>query len=192
MRSLASRAVSTDLHVTRERLDERLPELRELGTEQGTLELIVARPSEGQRETPDTAELTIEDGLVGDRWTARVNADGRVHRDNQLTIASTRMLGLIADPARWPLAGDNLLVDIGLDKEGLPVGSRLQIGETVVVQISEEPHTGCAKFSARFGSDALKFINSPEGRELRLRGVNAHVIVPGTISIGDVVRRIWL
>ncbi len=184
--------MSTDLHVTRERLDERLPELRELGTEQGTLELIVVRPSEGERETPDTAELTVEDGLVGDRWTARVNADGRVHRDNQLTIASTRMLGLIAEPERWPLAGDNLLVDIGLDKESLPVGSRLQIGETVVVQISEEPHTGCAKFSARFGSDALKFINSPEGRELRLRGVNAHVIVPGTISTGDVVRRIWL
>ena len=115
-----------------------------------------------------------------------------MHRDNQLTIASTRMLGLIAEPERWPLAGDNLLVDFGLDKESLPVGSRLQIGETVVVQISEEPHTGCAKFSARFGSDALKFINSPEGRELRLRGVNAHVIVPGAISTGDAVRRIWL
>ena len=102
-----------------------------------------------------------------------------MHRDNQLTIASTRMLGLIAEPERWPLAGDNLLVDMGLDKESLPVGSRLAIGDIVVVQISEEPHTGCAKFSARFGSDALKFINSPEGRELRLRGVNAHVIVPG-------------
>ena len=90
------------------------------------------------------------------------------------------------------MSGDNLLVDIGLDMESLPVGSRLAIGETVVVQISEVPHTGCAKFSARFGSDALKFINSPEGRELRLRGVNAHVIVPGTVSTGDTVRRIWL
>ena len=115
-----------------------------------------------------------------------------MHRDNQLTIASTRLLALIADPERWPLAGDNLLVDMGLDKESLPTGSRLAIGDTVVVEISEEPHTGCAKFSARFGSDALKFINSPEGRELRLRGVNAHVIVPGTISTGDAVRRVWL
>ena len=94
------------------------------------------------------------------------------------------MLDLIADSERWPLSGDNLLVDMGLDKESLPTGSRLSIGDTVVVEISEEPHTGCAKFSARFGSDALKFINSPEGRELRLRGVNAHVIVPGTISPG--------
>ena len=154
--------MSTGLHATRESLDTRLPELRELGTEQGTLELIVVRPSEDERETPDTAELTAEDARVG--CQPYLEADGRVHRDNQLTIASTRLLTLIADPERWPLAGDNLLFDIGLDKESLPTGSRLAIGDTVVVEISEEPHTGCAKFSARFGSDALKFINSPEGR----------------------------
>jgi MOSC domain-containing protein YiiM len=186
--------VSIDLHATRESLDARLPELRALGADQGTLELIVVRPSEGERETPGSAELTIEDGLVGDRWraTAHTHSDGSVFRENQLTIASTRMLEMIAEPTRWPLAGDNLLVDMGLDMASLPAGSRLAIGGTVVVQISEEPHTGCAKFSARFGSDALKFINSPEGRELRLRGVNAHVIVPGTITTGDAVRRIWL
>ena len=184
--------MSTDLHRTRESLDARLPELRELGTEEGTLELIVVRPSEGERETPDTAELTIEDGLVGDRWKPRVDANGRAPRFNQLTIASIRVLELIADSERWPLSGDNLLVDMGLDKANLPTGSRLAIGETVIVEISEEPHTGCAKFSARFGSDALKFINSPEGRELRLRGLNAQVIVPGSVSTGDAVRRIWL
>ena len=184
--------MSTDLHVSRESLDPHLPTLRTLSSDQGTLELIVVRPTEGERELPATAELTVEDGLVGDRWTPRIDPDGNVHRDNQLTIASTHLLGLIAEPERWPLAGDNLLFDIGLDKESLPTGSRLAIGDTVVVQISEEPHTGCAKFSARFGSDALKFINSPEGRALRLRGVNAHVIVPGTVSTGDTVRRIPL
>jgi MOSC domain-containing protein YiiM len=184
--------VSTDLHVSRESLDARLPDLRALGSEDGTLELIVVRPNEGERELPSDAEVTIEDGLVGDRWQPRVDADGRVRRGTQLTIASTHLLALIAERERWPLSGDNLLVDIGLDMESLPVGSRLAIGDTVVVQISEEPHTGCAKFSARFGSDALKFINSPEGRELRLRGVNAHVVVPGTISTGDPVRRVWL
>jgi len=184
--------MSTDLHRTRESLDARLPELRELGTEEGTLELIVVRPREGERETPDTAELTIEDGLVGDRWQPRSDANGRAPRFNQLTIASIRVLELIADSERWPLSGDNLLVDMGLDMESLPTGSRLAIGDTVVVEISEEPHTGCAKFSARFGSDALKFVNSPEGRELRLRGVNAQVIVPGSVATGDAVRRIWL
>ncbi len=182
--------MSTDLHATRESLDARLPDLRALATEQGTLELIVVRPSEGERATPASAELTIDDGLVGDRWEPFVDADGKSFRENQLTIASTHVLELIAEPERWPLAGDNLLVDMGLDKASLPAGSRLAIGDTVVVEISEEPHTGCAKFSARFGSDALKFINSPEGRELRLRGVNARVIVPGTISTGDAVRRV--
>jgi MOSC domain-containing protein YiiM len=178
------------MRATSEDLVTRLPQLRTLDTEQGTLELIVVRPSEGERETPETAQVTLEGGLVGDRWSAAIGADGRPDRHNQLTIASTHLLGLIAEPERWPLAGDNLVVDIGLDKASLPPGSRLAIGATVVVQISEEPHTGCAKFSSRFGSDALKFINSPEGRELRLRGVNAHVIVPGTISTGDTVRRI--
>jgi hypothetical protein len=184
--------VSTDLHVSRESLDERLPELRALGSEQGTLQFIVVRPTEGERELPTTAELTLEDGLVGDRWrlSAHVHSDGTVSRENQLTLMSTRMLGLIAEPERWPLSGDNLLVDMGLDMESLPIGSRLAIGDEVVVQISEIPHTGCAKFSARFGSDALKFVNSPEGRTLRLRGVNAHVVQPGTVSTGDAIRRL--
>jgi MOSC domain-containing protein YiiM len=183
--------VST-VFVTREELDVQLPELRTLGSEQGTLELIVRRPFEGERELPSTAELTVEDGLVGDRWQPRLDENGRTQRGTQLTIASTHLLGLIAEPERWPLSGDNLLVDMGLDQESLPAGSRLAIGDTVVVEISEEPHTGCAKFSARFGSDALRFINSPEGRKLRLRGVNAHVVVPGMVATGDPVRRIWL
>lgn len=187
---LAWRAVSTDLRAIREDLDARLPELRALPTDEGTLELIVVRPTEGERETPNSAEITLEEGLVGDRWEPRSAKDGTVHRENQLTIASTRLLALIAEEDRWPLAGDNLVVDMGLDRTGLPAGSRLAIGDTVVVEISDEPHTGCAKFSARFGSDALKFVNSPEGRELRLRGLNAKVVVPGTISSGDAVRRL--
>ena len=182
--------MSTDLHVARESLDPQLPMLRGLSSTEGTLQLIVVRPTEGERELPETAELTIEEGLVGDRWKPTFDGEGRPLRETQLTIASTHLLGLIAEPDRWPLAGDNLVVDMGLDQESLPVGTRLAIGGTVVVQISEVPHTGCAKFSARFGSDALRFINSPEGRELRLRGVNAHVIVPGTVSTGDSVRRI--
>lgn len=182
--------MSTELRATREELDARLEELRGLSTDRGTLELIVVRPSEGERETPERAEITIEDGLVGDRWVPFVEEDGSLGREAQLTIASTHLLGLIAEPERWALAGDNLLVDMGLDRDGLPAGSKLAIGETLVVQISELPHTGCAKFSARFGSDALKFINSPEGRRLRLRGVNAKVVVPGTISVGDRVRRV--
>ena len=180
------------MHAAREELDSRLPELRELDTAAGTLELIVRRPSEGERETPATAELTLEEGLVGDRWraSAHTHTDGSVNRENQLTLMSTRMLALIAERDRWPLSGDNLLVDMGLDVESLPLGSRLAIGDEVVIQVSEVPHTGCAKFSARFGSNALRFVNSPVGRALRLRGVNAHVVRPGTVSVGDPIRRL--
>jgi MOSC domain-containing protein YiiM len=178
------------MRATREELDPRMPDLRALPTDEGTLELIVVRPSEGERTLPESAEISVEEGLVGDRWKPSVDADGNPDRHNQLTIASSHLLGLIADRERWPLAGDNLVVDIGLDKTSLPAGTRLAIGDTVVVEISEEPHTGCAKFSARFGSDALKFINSPEGRELRLRGLNAKVVTPGTVSTGDAVRRL--
>jgi MOSC domain-containing protein YiiM len=181
--------VST-VHAIREDLDAQLPELRELPTDAGTLELIVQRPSEGERQTLETAEVTIDEGLVGDRWEPFVEKDGSLGREAQLTIASTHLLGLIAEPERWALAGDNLLVDMGLNMDDLPAGSRLAIGDSLVVQISELPHTGCAKFAARFGSDALKFINSPEGRRLRLRGVNAKVVVPGTITVGDPVRRV--
>lgn len=178
------------LHSTREDLDAHLPELRALRSDRGTLELIVARPTEGERETPASAEITVEDGLEGDRWHARVDEAGRISREDQLTLMSTRVLELIAERERWPLAGDNLVVDMGLDVESLPAGSRLAIGDTVVIAISEEPHTGCAKFSARFGSDALKFVNSPEGRMLRLRGALASVVEPGTISTGDSIRRL--
>ena len=176
------------------RQDSRLPELRALETSRGTLEMIVARPAEDERDTPGTAALTVGEGLVGDRWLAsaarRMDAAGAIDRGDQLTLMSTRVLELIADRERWPLSGDNLLVDIGLATEDLPAGSRLAIGDEVVIEISEEPHTGCAKFSARFGSDALKFINSPEGRELRLRGANVFVVEPGTISVGDAIRRL--
>jgi MOSC domain-containing protein YiiM len=184
--------VSTDLHVAREQLDARLPHLRELDASTGTLELIVRRPAVGERELPESAEISLDAGLVGDRWLASAHRDetGAVSRENQLTLMSVRVLELIAEPERWPLSGDNLLVDMGLDMDSLPIGSRLAIGDGVVVQISEIPHTGCAKFSARFGSDALRFVNSPEGRVLRLRGVNAHVIEPGTVSTGDPIRRL--
>ena len=179
-------------NATRDELERRWDDLRGLDASEGSLELIVVRPSVGERTTPESGQISLEGGLVGDRWraNARTHDDGTLDRDNQLTLMSTAVLGLIAEPERWPLSGDNLLVDMGLDQESLPVGSRLAIGDEVVVEISEEPHTGCAKFSARFGSDALKFINSPEGRTLRLRGANARVVVPGTISAGDAIRRL--
>lgn len=181
--------MSTDLYVPRESLDPHLPMLRSLATDRGTLELIVVRPSEGERETPETAEVTVEDGLVGDRWEPYVEKDGTLGREAQLTIASTHLLGLIAEPERWALAGDQLYVDLDLSGANLPPGTRLRIGGAVI-EVTPIPHTGCAKFVSRFGAEAMKFVNSPVGRELNLRGICAKVVEPGAIRAGDRITKI--
>ena len=163
----------------------------EAATAEGTLDLIVRRPSVDERETLDVAELDPALGLRGDDWSRRGSgrtADGGPDPAAQITLISTRVLAAIEpDRSRWPLAGDQLYVDVDLSVAALPPGSRLRIG-SAVVEISEPPHTGCAKFSARFGSDALRWINSARGRELRMRGANARVVVGGEIRRGDPVR----
>ena len=161
--------------------------------DQGTLRAIVRRPERDRREVVSEATLDLENGLVGDDWLARGSSsqpDGRANPDSQLTIMSVRVLTAIEpDESRWALAGDQLLVDLDLSIEALPAGARLRIGEAELV-ISEKPHTGCAKFSGRFGSDALRWINSPLGRDLRLRGVNARVVRGGVVRVGDLIRTV--
>jgi MOSC domain-containing protein YiiM len=76
-----------------------------------------------------------------------------------------------------------------LSSENLPPGSRLAIGGAVL-EVTDEPHTGCKKYSGRFGLDALQFVNSPEGRALNLRGINTRVVQPGPIRVGDAVRKL--
>ena len=61
---------------------------------------------------------------------------------------------------------------------------------TAVLEVSVKPHTGCAKFSGRFGTDALRLVSSAVGQELRLRGINAKVVQSGVIRVGDAVRKI--
>lgn len=152
---------------------------------EGVVELIVRRPAEGEREVLDEAELDLEQGLVGDRWWAGSHADTSA----QLTLMSTRALERIEpDRSRWPLAGDQLYVDLDLSLERLPAGSRLEVG-SAVIEVSEAPHTGCAKFSARFGSEAIRLVSSKDGRAQRLRGMNARVIESGTVRVGDAIRR---
>lgn len=173
-------------------LDRRLDDVRAAPRDDGRLELIVRRPAVDEREVLDEATLDVERGLVGDTWLLRGSSrtpDGSANPDAQVTIMSTRVLAAIEpDRTRWPLAGDQLYVDLALGVEDLPAGARLVIGGAVV-EVSETPHTGCAKFSARFGGDALRWINNPTGRELRMRGLNARVVQGGTVRVGDVVRR---
>lgn len=157
----------------------------------GRVELIVRRPNPGQREVVTEAELDLGRGLVGDCWLARGSrhsSDGSAYLPQQLTLMSVRVIALLAERDRWPLAGDQFYVDFDLSKEHLPPGTQLTIG-TAVIEISEHPHLGCAKFTERFGSDATKLVNSDVGKELRLRGVNARIVEPGRVCVGDSLRR---
>jgi MOSC domain-containing protein YiiM len=102
-----------------------------------------------------------------------------------LNIMNARAVALIAqDRTRWPLAGDQLFVDLDLSDDNLPPGSQIEIG-TALIEVSAKPHTGCGKFVERFGVDAQKFVNSPLGRQLHLRGINARVIRAGAVRVGD-------
>jgi hypothetical protein len=173
-------------------LDPHLDAVRAAPADGGRVELIVLRPDRDLRELVETAVIDQVEGVVGDSWRSRGSSsrpDGSANPEAQVTLMSTRVLAAIEpDRSRWPLAGDQLLVDADLSVANLPAGSRIAIGDAVL-EVSETPHTGCAKFSARFGSDALRWINAPTGRELRMRGVNTRVVRGGTVRVGDAVRK---
>jgi MOSC domain-containing protein YiiM len=173
-------------HATADDLLAGLDHIRSSPSERGTLELIVRRPREDEREVLDEGEIDAEVGLVGDRW----HLGESPLNDAQLTLMNARAAQAVArDRERWPLAGDQLFVDFDLSVDNLPAGTRVAVGEAVL-ELTEIPHTGCAKFSARFGTEALKFVNKSPGRELRLRGANARVVTPGTVRVGDAVTKL--
>ena len=175
------------------RLEESLDHIRQAPADGGTVELIVRRPAVDERQVLTEARLDLRDGLEGDTWRARGSSrtpDGGPSEEAQVTLMNARAAAAIAlERDRWALAGDQLYVDLDLSIANLPPGSRVQIG-SAVIEFSEAPHTGCAKFSARFGNDAMRFVNSPVGRELRLRGANCRVVVAGTVRPGDTIRKL--
>lgn len=171
-------------------LEAGLDHVRDAPADTGRLELVVRRPVEGEREELDTGELDLVEGLVGDRWAQGKHGRAPKSTDTQLTLMSARAAELVAGTReRWPLAGDQLFVDIDLSEANLPAGAQLAVGDAVV-EITPPPHTGCKKFVQRFGLEAMEFVNSPEGRALRLRGVNARVVEPGAVRPGDEIRKL--
>ena len=180
-------------HLTMADLEAGLDYIRQSPKDNGILRMIVRRPQEDEREIVGEGELDPLHGLLGDNWNSRCSghtSDGSVHTDTQITVMNARTIALLAqDKERWSLAGDQLYIDLDLSTDNLPSGTRLAIG-SAMIEVSAEPHTGCKKFSSRFGMEAMKFVNSPEGKQLHLRGINAKVIQAGTIRVGEVVRKI--
>lgn len=180
------------MHRSTAELEEHLDHIVAAPKDRGTVEMIVARPDVGEREIRETARLQTDVGLVGDNWLARgasSTPDGSADPYAQITLMNARVVDAVAgDRDRWPLAGDQIYVDLRLDVDTLPAGARLAVG-SAVVEISPTPHTGCAKFSTRFGAEALRFVNVGAGRAGRFRGVNAFVVEDGDVRQGDLVIR---
>jgi hypothetical protein len=180
-------------HVSMTELEAGIEHIRQSPKDNGVLRMIVRRPQDDEREIVNKAEITLEDGLVGDNWKSRGSKhtpDGSARPEAQLTLMNARMIELIAQSEdRWALAGDQLYVDFDLSEDNIPPGTRLAIG-SAIVEVSSVPHTGCKKFSTRFGLDAMKFVNSPEGKQLHLRGINTRVVRAGVLHVGDVIRKV--
>jgi len=203
-------------HLSSEQIEAGLGHVRESPAADGTLDLVVQRPASDARVLLEEGHLDPLEGLVGDDWSrrpSRTSADGGPHPLMQIAIANSRFLALLAGTAESPAAagghraqggpgtlskssadkiapaGDQLIVDLDLSEANLPAGTVLGIGDAAL-EITDEPHLGCAKFSARYGLDALRAVNSAEGRQLRLRGVYARVVQAGTVRPGDRIRKL--
>ena len=181
------------IHRNASELEAGLDFIRQSPKNVGELKLIVRRPQILLREVLETGELDLIEGLVGDNWKVKGSsrtADGSSHPDMQLNIMNSRAIDWISrSRERWPLAGDQLYIDLDLSGENLPAGTQLTLG-TALIEVTAQPHTGCKKFVERFGLDAMKFVNSEIGRSLNLRGINARVIKPGKIKVGDLATKL--
>lgn len=186
---------SAPQHLTTEQLEDGMTQVLASPSEQGTLRQVFARPQANARTLLTEARLSPESGLEGDRWSSdhwQHLDDGSPDPSSQISLMNSRILELIAsgDPQAMGLAGDNLIVDLDLSEQNLPTGSRLQIGDSVVVEISAVPHTGCKKFAQRYGEAAKAFINGPAGKAHNLRGRLGKIVAGGVVQVGDPVVKV--
>ena len=183
--------METHLHRDADELAAGIDHVRSSPRDTGVLEMVVTRPGPGLRRVQDSATLDLELGVLGDTWIergSRRTVDGGPNPEAQVTVMNSRAVDLVAATReRWPLAGDQLYVDLDLSTENLPTGTILEIGEAQL-EVTAAPHTGCAQFEERFGVEALRLTATPDGRFLRLRGINTRVVRGGDIRPGDTVR----
>jgi hypothetical protein len=170
-------------HLARAALDAALSALPAAPRAAGQLALIVRRRADGARETPPEVRLTLDEGVPGDDWSRRPPRKPAA----QLAVMRLEVAETIANGQPLTLFGDNLIVELDLSAENLPVGTRLRVGEALV-EMTAEPHNGCRKFQQRFGADALRFVQAKATRGQNLRGVYWRVLEPGVARIGDTVR----
>lgn len=176
-------------HLDRDQLDAGRDHVLASPTDSGTVEMIVARPAKRERTVLQQGELVVGAGLVGDNYLDRYPDRDEPDPEAQLNVMNSRSVDLVADGdrERWSLAGDQLFVDFDITESNTPAGTRLAIG-SAVIEVSAKPHTGCAKFTERFGIAAARWVNSKDGS--RLRGINAKVVQAGVVRTGDTVTKL--
>ena len=176
-------------HLTMDELNGGLEQIRQSPADGGLLRQIASRPAIGERVILEEGELDLESGLVGDNWMTRGGSKRAPNPDAQLTLMNARVAELVSGgQERWALAGDQLYVDFDIGRDNLPIGSRVQIGDAIV-EVTAEPHPGCKKFVERFGMDAMTFVNSEEGKQMCLRGINTKIVQSGAIRVGDKINK---
>jgi MOSC domain-containing protein YiiM len=162
------------------RFDKWFEDLPSSPRERGSVRRCVLRPSPGERRTPEAIELRPGQGAVGDGWN-----DQHESTENEISLINVHVIeSLAGDSARTALSGDNLQVDLDLSEQNLPVGTRLTIGDAVLI-VSPQPHRPCAQFADRFSPTAAKRVARANRRGLRGRGVLCTIERGGTIRIGD-------
>jgi MOSC domain-containing protein YiiM len=180
-------------HLTLDELHNGMATILQSPADRGVVKAIVIRPATNRRISLEECPISRGLGVHGDNWAKgcwKSLPDGTPHPDVQVAIMNARTIALIAqDEERWRLAGDNLYIDLDLGRENLPCGQQLAVG-SAVLEITAIEHAGCRKFAERYGSDAVKFVNSQLGKQHRLRGVYARVAEAGVIHVGDVVRKV--
>lgn len=179
--------------LTTKMLGEKFSDLEKSPKDNGSVDLIVARSSVNKRKILSEVDVTIDEGLLGDRWNKGKSKNTERRKKTQITLMNSKVIEMIAGgKENWSMAGDQLFVNLDLSIQNLPAGQMIAFGSKseVVLEITEPEHTGCSKFSSRYGKEALAFINAPERKELRLRGIYAKVIKPGKIKLHDKISKI--
>ena len=184
-------------HVTDSELRDGIDQVRKSPLDNGIVNMIVIRPKENFRTTPQICELSAKKGILGDYWATGAGRDTKKlpnrqpHPYVQVSIMNSRSIHLITGGRRdlWSLAGNNLIINLDLSEDNLKIGQRLSIG-TAELEITNAPLNANSKFAHRYGDAAMKFVNSPGGKRLRLRGVYAKIIKDGAIRLNDVAKKI--